>query len=66
MPKIQIFVDRAGQYRWRLVAANGEIVAVSEAYTTKQNAIRSARLVKALAGQAFIQDSTAVVLPRRF
>ncbi|MCG2701494.1 MAG: YegP family protein [Candidatus Falkowbacteria bacterium] len=47
-------MDRAGQYRWRLKARNGEIVAVSEAYTTRYNAKRSAELVKTLAPYASI------------
>ncbi len=35
MARFVIYRDRAGQYRWRLVAKNGEIVAISEAYTAK-------------------------------
>jgi len=47
-------MDRAGQYRWRLKAGNGEIVAVSEGYTTQYNAKRSAELVKTIAPTAGI------------
>jgi len=53
-PQFQVYMDRAGQYRWRLKARNGEIVAVSEAYTTRYNAKRSAELVKTLAPYASI------------
>lgn len=49
MSNFQIYQDRGGQYRWRLKASNGEIVAVSEAYTTLYNAKRSAELIKRLA-----------------
>lgn len=56
MTKFQIYQDRAGQYRWRLVAGNGEIVAISEAYTTKYGAKRSAERVKILAGLAIIVE----------
>jgi len=56
MVKFIIYLDRSGQYRWRLVARNGEIVAVSEAYTTKYSAKRSAELVKQLASIAFIVE----------
>lgn len=42
-------MDRAGQYRWRLKARNGEIVAISEGYTTLYNAKQSAELVKSIA-----------------
>lgn len=53
-PSFKIYVDKAGYYRWRLVAGNGEIVASSEAYASLQNAIRSVNSVKTLAWQADI------------
>ena len=34
-PKFELFVDKAGQFRFRLTARNGQIIAVSENYTTK-------------------------------
>lgn len=33
------------QYRWRLKAANHEIIASGEAYTTRQNCINAINLV---------------------
>lgn len=47
-------MDRAGGYRWRLIAGNGEIVAVSESYTTLYSADRSAKRVKELAAIALV------------
>lgn len=42
----QLFKDTAGEWRWNLRSANGEIIAASEGYTTKRSAVRSAsRLV---------------------
>jgi hypothetical protein len=39
-PKWQIFKDAAGEYRFRLVAMNGEtVLAASEGYTRKESAI---------------------------
>jgi hypothetical protein len=35
-PVFEIFKDKAGKYRFHLKASNGEIIAVSEAYETKQ------------------------------
>ena len=32
-PKFELYQDKAGAYRFRLKARNGEIIAVSEAYT---------------------------------
>ncbi len=54
LPKFEVYMDRAGQYRWRLKARNGEIVAVSEGYTSQYSAKRSAELVKSLALYASI------------
>lgn len=62
MAKFVIYKDIAGQYRWRLVANNGEKVAASEAYISKQNAINSAQRVKVLAGAANLVDNTTKVL----
>ena len=36
-PKFELYQDKAGEYRFRLKARNGEIIAVSEGYTTKAN-----------------------------
>lgn len=36
-PKFELYQDKAGEYRFRLKAANGEIIAVGEGYTTKAN-----------------------------
>lgn len=58
MVRFQIYIDSNGEYRWRLVASNNEIVAWSEGYTTKQNAINSANWVKANAKLAPIYDLT--------
>lgn len=34
--KFEIKKDVAGKFMWRLIAPNGEIIAVSEAYESKQ------------------------------
>lgn len=34
-PKFQIFCDKAGQFRFRLRSRNGNVIAVSEGYTSK-------------------------------
>jgi hypothetical protein len=55
--KFQIYEDKAGEYRWRLKAGNGEEIAASEGYTTKQSAHRSAQGVKDTAPGADIEDA---------
>lgn len=45
-PKFELYEDKGGQFRFRLKARNGEIIAVSEPYTTKaacENGIASVR-----------------------
>ena len=45
-PKFEMYEDKAGEFRFRLKARNGEIVATSEGYTTKracENGIESVR-----------------------
>ena len=49
--------DRSGEYRWRLVASNGQTVASSgESFATKANARRAAENVKENAGKADIVE----------
>ena len=45
-PKFELYVDKKGEYRFKLKARNGEIIAVSEDYKTKascMNGIESVR-----------------------
>lgn len=45
-PKFEVYQDKAGEYRFRLKARNGEIIAVSEGYKAKascMNGIESVR-----------------------
>lgn len=58
MANFVIYRDVAGQYRWRLVANNGEKVAASEAYASKSGAFSSANRIRVLAATAEVVDST--------
>ena len=45
-PKFEMYVDKAGEFRFRLKATNGEIIAASEGYKAKEsceNGIESVR-----------------------
>ena len=45
-PKFEVYQDKAGEYRFRLTARNGEIIATSEGYKAKascMNGIESVR-----------------------
>lgn len=65
MTSFVIYKDVSGQFRWRLVAGNGEKIAASEAYVSKQGAITSATRVKVLAPTATIVDKTMILPVRR-
>ena len=46
VPKFQVFQDKAGEWRWRLRAANSQIIAVSgEGYKQENTARNAARRV---------------------
>ena len=55
-PKYQVYTDKAGEFRFRLCARNGEIIAVSEGYTSKQNCLLGIESVKRNAPDAPITE----------
>ncbi|MFC6824958.1 HVO_2922 family protein [Halopelagius fulvigenes] len=56
MATFEVFQDSAGEWRWRLVAPNGKIIADSgEGYQSKQGVERGIDSVKRNAGGADIQ-----------
>ena len=59
MSKFQIYQDRKGEYRWRLRARNGEIIADSnEGYSRKASCKHGIDLVKQQAASATVEDHT--------
>lgn len=51
-PKFELYSDKSGEFRFRLKARNGEIIAVSEGYKTKPSCINGIESVKKNAPQA--------------
>ena len=45
-PKFEIYQDKAGEYRFRLKARNGQIIGVSEGYKAKASCINGVDSVK--------------------
>ncbi len=45
-PKFEWFKDKAGKFRFRLLAANGEKIAVGEAYQSKDACMNGIESVK--------------------
>ena len=59
MTKFQLYKDRKGEYRWRLRARNGEIIADSnEGYSRKASCKHGIDLVKQQAASATVEDQT--------
>ena len=55
-PTFEVFQDSAGEWRWRLVVSNGNIIADSgEGYQTKQGAERGIESVKKNAARARVE-----------
>jgi uncharacterized protein YegP (UPF0339 family) len=54
--KFEVYKDSSGQFRFRLRAANNEIIAVSEAYTIKASCMNGIESVKTNAPVAEIND----------
>ncbi|GAA4271471.1 YegP family protein [Aquimarina gracilis] len=57
-PKFKIHKSNNGQYYFNLHAPNGQIIATSETYTTKQNCKNGIESVKTNAPIAEIEDVT--------
>ncbi len=45
-PKFEIYQDKGGEFRFRLKAKNGQIIAVSEGYTALKNCLHGIESVK--------------------
>jgi hypothetical protein len=45
-PVFEWYVDKVGKYRFRLKAANGEMIAISEGYASKQGCVEGIESVK--------------------
>ncbi len=53
-PKFELYVDKAGEFRFRLKATNGEIIAVSEGYKAKPSALNGIESVRKNAAEGNI------------
>jgi len=58
-PKFEVYTDKAGEFRFRLKARNGEIIAVSEGYTAKAGCLNGIESVKKNAPEAEVVKADA-------
>ena len=56
--KFVIKTDKQGKFRFNLVASNGQIIAQSQAYKTKDSALNGIESVKNHASEAVLDDQT--------
>ncbi|MEZ0113573.1 uncharacterized protein YegP (UPF0339 family) [Catenulispora sp. EB89] len=56
--KFEIYKDKAGKFRFRLKAGNGEIIAVGEAYESKASALHGIESIRSNAEAAALVDLT--------
>ena len=54
--KFEVYADRSGEFRWRLRARNGELMAVSEeGFTRKNSCLNSVKRIQQEAASAEIE-----------
>ena len=58
-PKFEVYTDKAGEFRFRLKARNGEVIAVSEGYTAKAGCLNGIESVKKNAPEAEVVKAEA-------
>ena len=56
--RFELYLDKRGEWRFRLVAPNNEVIAVSEGYSSKQAAKNGIEAVKKYAPEAEIVEKT--------
>ena len=56
-PKFEMYTDKAGEFRFRLKAGNGEVIATSEGYKTKASCENGIESVKKNAPEAEVVEA---------
>ena len=54
--KFELWVDKAGDYRWNLKAANGQVIATSQGYSSKASAVNGIDSVRTNAPDAEVVE----------
>jgi hypothetical protein len=56
--KFELYADKAGKFRFRLKAGNGQVIAVGEAYESKRAALNGIESIRKNAAGASLDDQT--------
>ncbi|MCL1869140.1 MAG: YegP family protein [Promicromonosporaceae bacterium] len=54
--KFELWVDKAGDYRWNLKAGNGQVIATSQGYSSKDSALNGIASVRTNAPDAEVVE----------
>ena len=57
-PKFEVYLDKKGEYRFRLKARNGENIATSEGYSSKSSCLKGIESIRKNAPTADVEDTT--------
>lgn len=55
-PKFEVYVDKAGEFRFRLKAANGEIIATGEGYKAKKSCLNGIESIRKNADSEIFEE----------
>ena len=55
-PKFEVYVDKAGEFRFRLKAKNGEIIATGEGYKAKASCLNGIESVRKNADSEIVEE----------
>lgn len=55
-PKFEVYADKAGEFRFRLTATNGQVIATSEGYKAKASCLNGVESVKKNAPEAEVVE----------
>lgn len=54
--KFEIYEDKSGKFRFRLKAGNGQVIAVGQAYNTKDSALKGIESIRTHAANANVVE----------
>ena len=55
-PKFEVYVDKAGEFRFRLKAGNGEIIATGEGYKAKKSCLNGIESVRKNSDSEIVEE----------
>lgn len=56
-PKFEVYLDKRGEYRFRLIATNGQIISVGESYKAKSGCLNGIESIKKNAPEAEVKEA---------